>query len=76
VNADTRTGYLLAALQAQPGPVTTADAEQLLATSPFSCHRNSARKSLRTLTRDGLLTARNENGRRTYRLNEQRSAAA
>jgi hypothetical protein len=73
---ETRTAYLYAALAAAPGPVTTHDAEQLLATSPFSCHRNSARKSLRTLTRDGLLTARDENGRRTYRLNEQRSAAA
>jgi hypothetical protein len=72
----TRTGYLLAAIQTSGSPVTTQQAEQLLAASPFSSHRNSARKSLRTLTRDGLLTATDTNGRRTYRLNQQRSAAA
>jgi hypothetical protein len=75
MNADTRTTYLLAALQAQPGPVTTADAEQLLAASPFSCHRNSARKSLRSLVRTGELTAVDRAGRRTYTINPQRSAA-
>lgn len=75
MNTDTRTNYLLTALQAQPGPVTTADAEQLLATSPFSCHRNSARKSLRSLVRTGALTATDDNGRRTYTFNAHRSAA-
>lgn len=60
----TRRGWLLAALPA--GPVSTHDAERLLATSPFSCHRNSARKALRSLVRDGSLVARDEAGRRTY----------
>lgn len=73
---ETRTAYLYAAIQAETGPVTTHRAEQVLATSPFSSHRNSARKSLRTLVRDGLLVAHDENGRRTYSLNQQRSAAA
>lgn len=64
MSESTRSAWLLAALPDRP--VCTQDAERLLATSPFSCHRNSARKSLRTLTRAGLLTARDANGRRTY----------
>lgn len=63
---ETRTGYLLAAIRAEAAPVTTHRAEQLLAASPFSHHRNSARKSLRTLTRTGHLIAHDEAGRRTY----------
>ncbi|MBP2583353.1 hypothetical protein J3A78_003831 [Streptomyces sp. PvR006] len=64
----TRTGYLLAAIQTEAGPITTHRAEELLATSPFSHHRNSARKSLRTLTRTGQLIAHDDGGRRTYSL--------
>ncbi|MGW1939012.1 hypothetical protein [Streptomyces goshikiensis] len=63
----TRREWLLAAIQREPGPVTTHRAEELLAASPFSCHRNSARKSLRALARDGELVAVDDSGRRTYR---------
>lgn len=73
---ETRTAYLLAALQQTPGPVTTQQAERLLAASGFSCHRNSARKSLRTLVRTGDLTAVDTAGRRTYTATTTGSAAA
>ncbi|MFE1903848.1 hypothetical protein ACFW96_09270 [Streptomyces gardneri] len=63
---ETRTGYLLAAIQDEPGPVTTHRAEEILAASPYSHHRNSARRSLRSLTRAGHLTATDDHGRRTY----------
>ncbi|MFF5977149.1 hypothetical protein ACFY7C_37255 [Streptomyces sp. NPDC012769] len=63
---ETRTGYLLAAIQDEQQPVTTHRAEEILAASPYSAHRNSARKSLRTLTRRGLLATTNHDGRRTY----------
>lgn len=63
---ETRTAYLLAALRAEHAPVTTHRAEELLAASPYSAHRNSARKSLRSLTRRGLLVATDHAGRRTY----------
>ncbi|MFE9845833.1 hypothetical protein [Streptomyces goshikiensis] len=63
----TRREWLLAAIQREPGPVTTHRAEQLLTDSPFSHHRNSARKSLRSLTRDGALVAVDASGRRAYR---------
>ncbi|MFF0426885.1 hypothetical protein ACFYUJ_21035 [Streptomyces sp. NPDC004520] len=63
---ETRTGYLLAALRTEPGPVTTHRAEEILAASPYSAHRNSARRSLRSLTRAGYLTAHDTAGRRTY----------
>lgn len=62
-----RCAWLLAAVQAEPGPVTTRRAEQLLATTSWSCHRNTARKSLRTLHRRGLLRrATGIDGRCTY----------
>lgn len=60
----TRRAWLLAALPA--GPVRTQDVERLLADSPFSCHRNTARKDLRGLCRAGLLAAQDDGGRRTY----------
>lgn len=63
---ETRTGYLLAAIQAEPEPVTTHRAEEILSGSPYSAHRNSARKALRTLTRRGHLAAHDTAGRRTY----------
>lgn len=62
----TRRGYLTAALQYAPGPVTTQGAERLLAASPFSCHRNTARKDLRALVARGVLVAEDINGRRVY----------
>lgn len=73
----TRREWLLAAMQAEPGPVTTHRAEELLAGSPFSHHRNSARKSLRALARDGVLVAVDDGGRRVYRAApaEERAAA-
>lgn len=72
---ETRTGYLLAAIHALGTPVKTQHAEQLLAASRFSSNRNSARKSLRTLTRTGDLLADGEGNNRVYRLNPLRSAA-
>ncbi|MVO87898.1 hypothetical protein GPA10_24855 [Streptomyces sp. p1417] len=62
----TRRGWLLLAIQGEPGPISTGRAEQLLATTPWSCHRNTARKDLRALHRRGLLRAVEANGRRTY----------
>ncbi|MER7815589.1 hypothetical protein [Streptomyces sp. NPDC096153] len=70
----TRTDWLYAELPDKP--VTTHDAEQLLAASPFSCHRNSARRSLRTLTRAGLLVCKKDAaGRRKYTRKNPRSVA-
>ncbi|WP_406056291.1 hypothetical protein OG462_09245 [Streptomyces sp. NBC_01077] len=63
---ETRTSYLLAAIQTEPQPVTTHRAEEILSGSPYSHHRNSARRSLRSLTRAGHLTATDDHGRRTY----------
>ncbi|MFJ8345116.1 hypothetical protein ACIQ9J_01815 [Streptomyces sp. NPDC094153] len=51
----TRRAYLLAAIRAAGRPVRTGDAERLLAASPWSCHRNTARKDLRGLARAGHL---------------------
>ncbi|MFJ4009422.1 hypothetical protein [Streptomyces sp. NPDC090026] len=62
----TRTAYLLAAIRDHHGPITTKQAQQILATSPFSSHRNSARKALRTLTRTGHLTTDDSTSHRTY----------
>lgn len=62
----TRRTFLLAAVQDAPGPVTTQWAENVLAASPYSCHRNSARKTLRALAAQGELVALEDHGRRTY----------
>ncbi|MFI1677000.1 hypothetical protein [Streptomyces sp. NPDC020607] len=62
----TRRAWLLTAIQREPGPITTQRAEQLLATTTWSCHRNTARKDLRALSRRGFLFAINADGRRTY----------
>ncbi|MFE5771407.1 hypothetical protein ACFQ7O_23940 [Streptomyces sp. NPDC056485] len=77
MNTFTRRGFLLAAVRNAPGPVTTQWAENVLAASPYSCHRNSARKTLRSLVAEGELLALEENGRRTYVRPpaEERSAA-
>lgn len=63
----TTRAYLLGAIRAAGQPVRTADAERILAASPLSCHRNTARKRLRGLTRAGLLTVTtDEAGRYVY----------
>ncbi|MFF8656763.1 hypothetical protein [Streptomyces huasconensis] len=62
----TRRDWLLAAIQREPGPITTGRAEQLLATTSWSCHRNTARKDLRALTRRGALRPVDTDGRRAY----------
>ena len=52
----TRRGYLLAAIQADPNPVSTARAEQLLAASPWpTAGRNTCRKDLRAFAARGVL---------------------
>lgn len=63
----TRRTYLLAAIQREGQPVTTAAAAQLLAASPWpTTGRNTARKDLRGLARRGDLTTGHTGGRRTY----------
>ncbi|AZM91471.1 hypothetical protein [Streptomyces sp. W1SF4] len=74
----TRRAWLLAALQAAPGPVTTQHAAALLAGSPWpTAGRNTARKDLRDLAGRGDLRIVTADGRRAY-LPEptKRSAAA
>ncbi|MFF5984371.1 hypothetical protein ACFY78_36570 [Streptomyces olindensis] len=66
----TRREYLLAAVKAYGGEVTTQVAEELMADSPWpTAGRNTLRKDLRSLARDGRLTAQDrvEDGRRAYR---------
>jgi hypothetical protein len=63
----TSSTYLLAAIRAAGGPVRTSDAERILADSSWSCHRNTARKRLRGLTRGGLLAVDTDaDGRHVY----------
>lgn len=63
----TSSAFLLDAIRAVGGPVRTGDAERILSDSSWSCHRNTARKRLRALTRSGLLVADvDANGRRVY----------
>ncbi|MFF0143595.1 hypothetical protein ACFYRN_45410 [Streptomyces sp. NPDC005227] len=63
----TRRGFLLAAVQEHGRPVSTALAEQLLAASPWpTARRNTTRKTLRGLAREGRLTAVDVDGRRLY----------
>ncbi|QJT04403.1 hypothetical protein G9272_32315 [Streptomyces asoensis] len=62
-----RRTYLLAAIQADGQPVTTARAEWLLAASPWpTAGRNTARKDLRALAARGFLAPQDASGRRTY----------
>jgi len=66
-----RRQYLYAAIRADGRPVTTARAEQLLDGAPLTpAGRNTIRKALRGLARDGLLVPRLRpvDGRREYRL--------
>ncbi|MGW1615737.1 hypothetical protein ACWCQZ_41075 [Streptomyces sp. NPDC002285] len=68
---ETRRVYLLAAIRADGRPVTTARAEQLLDGAPLPpAGRNTVRKALRGLARDGLLAPRlrPQDGRREYHL--------
>lgn len=58
--------WLARTIAAAPGAWTTQRAEQALARSPYSCHRNTARKDLRALTARGVLTATDRDGRRYY----------
>lgn len=63
----TRRVWLATAVQAEPVPVTTHRAAQLLADSPWaSAGRNTARKDLRALASRGLLLAVDADGRRAY----------
>lgn len=63
----TRRGFLLAAVEEHGRPVSTSLAEQLLAGSPWpTARRNTARKTLRGLAREGHLTAVDIDGRRLY----------
>lgn len=71
----TRRAWLATAVQAEPTPVTTHRAAQLLAVSPWpTAGRNTARKDLRALAARGLVRAVDADGRRTYTTPE-RSAA-
>lgn len=72
----TSRAFLLDAIRAAGQPVRTSDAERILAASPWSCHRNTARKALRGLSRSGLLTiATDEDGRRVYAPNVWKDGA-
>ncbi|APY88221.1 hypothetical protein DCW30_05615 [Streptomyces alfalfae] len=62
----TRRAWLLIAIQGEPGPISTGRAEQLLAATGWSCHRNTARKDLRALAARGALRPVDADGRRTY----------
>ncbi|MFC8515539.1 hypothetical protein [Streptomyces sp. NPDC057257] len=62
----TRRGELLAAIRAHGRPLTTQFAAQLLVGAWPSYGRNTARKDLRGLVRQGHLTAVDVDGRRIY----------
>lgn len=63
----TRREYLLTAIQADGRPLTVHDAEQLMAHSPWpTARRNTLRKDLRGLARNGQLVAQDCGGRRIY----------
>ncbi|WP_069630834.1 hypothetical protein [Streptomyces niveus] len=62
----TRRGYLAAAIRADGRPVTTEHAVQLLDGSPYAAGRNTVRKQLGGLAKDGALTSTDINGRRVY----------
>jgi hypothetical protein len=65
-----RRAHLLAELRDYGRPVTTQLAAQLMTDSTWpTTGRNTVRKDLRELTRNGLLTAADVDGRRTYSLN-------
>jgi Fe2+ or Zn2+ uptake regulation protein len=66
----TRREYLYAAVQQHGRPVTTGLAEQLLAGSPWpTARRNTTRKTLRGLAKQGLLAiGQDPEGRTTYHL--------
>ncbi len=67
----TRRQYLLNAIRADGRPVTTVRAEQLLDGAPLPpTGRNTVRKALRGLARDGFLVPkpRPADGRREYHL--------
>ncbi|MFC8862698.1 hypothetical protein [[Kitasatospora] papulosa] len=61
-----RRAWLARKIAGSPGVWTTHRAEHALAASPFSCHRNTARKDLRALAARGVLVAVDIDGRRTY----------
>ncbi|MFH9610474.1 hypothetical protein [Streptomyces sp. NPDC017448] len=73
----TRRAWLATAVQAEPAPVTTRRAAELLAVSPWpSSGRNTARKDLRALAARGVLAAVDAAGRRAYTTTvPERSAA-
>lgn len=72
-----RRDWLLAAVQQAGYSVTTHEAEQLYAESPWpTSGRNTARKDLRALAARGLLVAVDIDGRRSYwPVVEERDAA-
>lgn len=62
-----RREWLLAAVQQTGYSITTHEAEQLLARSPWpTSGRNTARKDLRALAARGALVPVDINGRRSY----------
>ncbi|MFI6347279.1 hypothetical protein [Streptomyces sp. NPDC050560] len=64
---ESRRGWLLAAIQRQAQPVTTAQAARLYAASPWpSSGRNTTRKDLRSLVARGDLAATDTARGRTY----------
>lgn len=72
----TRREWLETRIAESEGPYTTHWAEDELAASPFSHHRNSARKTLRSIARDGALVPVEVEGRTAYVRPETERAAA
>lgn len=72
----TRRAYLLAAITAHGRPVTTQLAEQLMTDSPWpTAGRNTVRKDLRGLARNGCLLAVDVDRGRVYHPTAQPAAA-
>ncbi|WP_327592508.1 hypothetical protein [Streptomyces chartreusis] len=68
----TRRAHLLAAIRQHGRPVTTQLAAQLMTDSTWpTSGRNTTRKDLRALARDGHLAAVDINSRRQYHLAPQ-----
>lgn len=67
----TRRAWLLDAIRATGEPVSTHDAELLMAHSPWpTAGRNTLRKDLRGLARRQLLTPGSRHGRTIYTLKD------
>lgn len=69
MGVETRRTFLLSAVRANGGPVTTGQALRIYAASPWaSVSRNTARRDLRDLARRTYLVPDEHRGRRFYRL--------